>query len=124
MEQSGGRYGRGQLDGGLIEWQFKGMLPLRSICTQSPMTSHSTCHLMWGFELDKRAPLNKQSPIFLISTSNRTSQGIMKRKADDDLADNPSKRKSSEKVNGTSHFQEGLLQQAKDYQTKYSTSEP
>ncbi|KAL8688370.1 MAG: hypothetical protein Q9224_004900 [Gallowayella concinna] len=50
----------------------------------------------------------------------------MKRKADEDLAEKPSKKKSSEKINGngSTQLRTGLLQQAEDYQKQYSSSEP
>ncbi|KAL8821245.1 MAG: hypothetical protein Q9223_000670 [Gallowayella weberi] len=52
----------------------------------------------------------------------------MKRKADEDLAEKPLKKKSLEKVNGDgstqSQLRSGLLQQAEDYQKQYSSSEP
>ncbi|KAL8803635.1 MAG: hypothetical protein Q9182_003050 [Xanthomendoza sp. 2 TL-2023] len=50
----------------------------------------------------------------------------MKRKADEDLTEKPSKKKSLEQVNGdgSTQLRSGLLQQAEDYQKQYSSSEP
>ncbi|KAI4223083.1 MAG: hypothetical protein L6R36_005685 [Xanthoria steineri] len=48
----------------------------------------------------------------------------MKRKADEDLADKPAKKRNSKDINGSTQFREGLLQQAEKYRKEYTTSEP
>ncbi|KAL8690955.1 MAG: hypothetical protein Q9218_003712 [Villophora microphyllina] len=48
----------------------------------------------------------------------------MKRKAEDALTDEPLKKKPSRELNGSSHFREGLLQQAGEHHERYLASEP
>lgn len=48
----------------------------------------------------------------------------MKRKADEDLADKPAKKRTHKDTNGSTQFREGLLQQAEKCRKEYTTSEP
>ncbi|KAI4199977.1 MAG: hypothetical protein LQ350_004239 [Teloschistes chrysophthalmus] len=48
----------------------------------------------------------------------------MKRKAEDEPTEEPLRKKPSRGLNGSSHFRDGLLQQAGEYHDQYLTSEP
>ncbi|KAI4102074.1 MAG: hypothetical protein L6R37_004580 [Teloschistes peruensis] len=48
----------------------------------------------------------------------------MKRKAEDEPAEEPLRKKPPRGLNGSSHFREGLLQQASEYHDQYLISEP
>ncbi|KAL8697384.1 MAG: hypothetical protein Q9201_007151 [Fulgogasparrea decipioides] len=48
----------------------------------------------------------------------------MKRKAAEDLAEEPSKKRAPVNGNGSTHFRDQLLQQAEEYHEKYITSKP